>query len=75
MRREERVTVQGPVKEQQADGMSHRVGGMVGHDGWLWLTQFQVFVSLLFIIVITPMSEALPVRCTDQSSTVSCVGS
>ena len=27
MRREERVTVQGPVKEQQPDGMSHR--------GWL----------------------------------------
>ena len=24
MRREERVTVQGPVKEQQRDGMSHR---------------------------------------------------
>ena len=24
MRREERVTVQGPVKEQQPDGMSHR---------------------------------------------------
>ena len=24
MRREERVTVQGPVKEQQLDGMSHR---------------------------------------------------
>ena len=29
MRREERVTVQGPVKEQQPDGMSH--GGMVKH--------------------------------------------
>ena len=27
MRREERVTVQGPVKEQQRDGMSHRGGG------------------------------------------------
>ena len=26
MRREERVTVQGPVKEQQPDGMSHRGG-------------------------------------------------
>ena len=26
MRREERVTVQGPVKKQQPDGMSHRVG-------------------------------------------------
>ena len=28
MRREERVTVQGPVKEQQPDGMSHRGGGV-----------------------------------------------
>ena len=27
MRREERLTVQGPVKEQQPDGMSHRGGG------------------------------------------------
>ena len=27
MRREERATVQGPVKEQQPDGMSHRGGG------------------------------------------------
>ena len=27
MRREERVTVQGPVKEQQPDGMSHRGPG------------------------------------------------
>ena len=27
MRRDERVTVQGPVKEQQPDGMSHRGGG------------------------------------------------
>ena len=30
MRREERVTVQGPVKKQQPDGMSHRGGG----GGW-----------------------------------------
>ena len=29
MRREERVTVQGPVKEQQPDGMSHRGGKTV----------------------------------------------
>ena len=28
MRREERVTVQGPVKEQQPDGMSHRGEGL-----------------------------------------------
>ena len=27
MRREERVTVQGPVKEQQPNGMSHSAGG------------------------------------------------
>ena len=31
MRREERVTVQGPVKEQQPDGMSHR-GGHTGQQ-------------------------------------------
>ena len=31
MRREERVTVQGPVKEQQPDGMSHR-GGAICHS-------------------------------------------
>ena len=30
MRREERVTVQGPVKEQQPDGMSHGGGGARG---------------------------------------------
>ena len=33
MRREERVTVQGPVKEQQPDGMSHRGGGVGGRGG------------------------------------------
>ena len=33
MRREERVTVQGPVKEQQPDGMSHRGGGGGGGVG------------------------------------------
>ena len=32
MRRGERVTVQGPVKKQQPDGMSHRGGGG-GTDG------------------------------------------
>ena len=33
MRREERVTVQGPVKEHQPDGMSHRGGGGRGACG------------------------------------------
>ena len=32
MRREERVTVQGPVKEQQPDGMSHR-GSVSNKEG------------------------------------------
>ena len=32
MRREERVTVQGPVKKQQPDGMSHRGGGGYRHS-------------------------------------------
>ena len=31
-RREERVTVQGPVKKQQPDGMSHRGGGGATHS-------------------------------------------
>ena len=33
MRREEQVTVQGPVKEQQPDGMSHRGGTVLGVGG------------------------------------------
>ena len=33
MRRDERVTVQGPVKEQQPDGMSHGGGGGMGTAG------------------------------------------
>ena len=36
MRREERVTAQGPVKEQQPDGMSHR-GGALDNPGWAGL--------------------------------------
>ena len=32
MRREERVTIQGPAKEQQPDGMSHR--GAIGVPIW-----------------------------------------
>ena len=46
MRREERVTVQGPVKEQQPDGMSHRgllFGFLrveaVGDWGHFWMIQ------------------------------------
>ena len=35
MRREERVTVQGPVKEQQRDGMSHRGSSRCSHVLWL----------------------------------------
>ena len=34
MRREERVTVQGPVKEQQPDGMSHRAGQHIELGFW-----------------------------------------
>ena len=40
MRRDERVTVQGPVKEQQPDGMSHRGSGRVPSEepcGWRWV--------------------------------------
>ena len=41
MRREERVTVQGPVKEQQPDGMSHRGEAGVG-QGSKWPSSPQV---------------------------------
>ena len=34
MRREERVTVQGPVKKQQPDGTSHRGLGGVAYNDW-----------------------------------------
>ena len=37
MRREERVTVQGPVKKQQPDGMSHRGGAYMGLAPVSWL--------------------------------------
>ena len=46
MRREEQVTVQGPVKEQQLDGMSHMGGGGVATPppppggGAPWQTQY-----------------------------------
>ena len=40
MRREERVTVQGPVKEQQPDGMSHRGGGGGVRGGMMWTWLF-----------------------------------
>ena len=35
MRREQRVPVQGPVKKQQPDGMSH-TGGWGGLQQWTW---------------------------------------
>ena len=38
MRREERVTVQGPVKEQQPDGMSHRGLEPGGSDDGMTIT-------------------------------------
>ena len=44
MRREERVTVQGPVKEQQPDGMSHR-GGMNGAGDDLHVVASNVWPS------------------------------
>ena len=36
MRREEWVTVQGPVKEQQPDGISHGGGGGSTNPEWLY---------------------------------------
>ena len=49
MRREERVTVQGPVKEQQPDGMSHRGGGVrvrVTTDEDFVLLSLRAYLSL-----------------------------
>ena len=36
MRRAERVTVQGPVKKQQPDGMSHRGAAHSERRPWQW---------------------------------------
>ena len=40
MQREERVTVQGPVKKQQPDGMSHRGRGVSSLEVLLRSTPF-----------------------------------
>ena len=48
MRREERVTVQGPVKEQQPDGMSHR--GVKGQKNCVLDIDLQVRAPLIFFI-------------------------
>ena len=47
MRREERVTVQGPVKEQQPDGMSNRGGG--GDKGGAGMTRGWCLVNLAVV--------------------------
>ena len=46
LRREERVTVQGPVKEQQPDRMSHRGGG--GQSPEMVLLSWQLATSIDF---------------------------
>ena len=46
MRREERVTVQGPVKEQQPDGMSHGGGGVRGQKKFVYLKSTSKFGAL-----------------------------
>ena len=46
MRREERVTVQGPVKEQQPDGMSHRGGGAEAKNKFVYLKSASNFGPL-----------------------------
>ena len=55
MRRDERVTVQGPVKEQQPDGMSHRGGG--GAEGNF--RQWPVCVPKPAIVGLSPVNRIL----------------
>ena len=63
MRREERVTVQGPVKEQQPDGMSHR-----GHsstrieDAVLFLVCCRTFAVRRRFAMAHPSNSATPKR-------------
>ena len=60
MRREERVTVQGPVKEQQADGMSHRGGG--GTISWEnWSSRKAAKVSLAKFRGVGRAEEKMPI--------------
>ena len=57
MRREERVTVQGPVKEQQPDRMSHRGGGGRAVGAWVggWIRES----TLLGNFVLSPEDNLL----------------
>ena len=48
MRREERVTVQGPVKKQQPDGMSRRGGGGVLVGPWCCEEYYTASASALW---------------------------
>ena len=54
MRREERVTVQGPVKEQQPDGMSHR-----------GVTILSLGVLQLYLVMGTGGGAGRPPACPD----------
>ena len=68
MRREERVTVQGPVKEQQPDGMSHRgvlvLRGDAFYQGGLY------YLGEHFSGVPSTSNSAL--ECVDGGSTQGC---
>ena len=62
MRREERVTVQGPVKEQQPDGMSHR--GVMQKLEFLqfkFCTKFLYAICLVLFRICAGIREALQV--------------
>ena len=62
MRREERVTVQGPVKEQQPDGMSHRGLGGGGNEckkKFVYLKRASPVWLYIQIFIFTPQGNLL----------------
>ena len=71
MRREERVTVQGPVKEQQPDGMSHRRGAYVGgrSDAVTWDGATKGSTKFSMVSCALVLLKTMPVR--QESSSVS----
>ena len=62
MRRDERVTVQGPVKEQQPDGMSHGGGGAEVRN----LSQFSAAIAFCLSPSRARWCPALCVPCAEM---------
>ena len=64
MRREERVTVQGPVKKQQPDGMSHGGGGLADLDPADILCPLTVVSSTCNVYAADVNDVTPPLSCT-----------